>query len=319
MRGLKQTCNFGNERNVSISDLLRKEDVINFLKKGKELTYPSLCEKLRKELRKHRDDLEQLVVNYNLQNHPQPQREIRDDLYGAQRRRRNLPKKDTKGHVCFGPERPPQPPRRRRIGVIQINRGNLTARQVFDRYPQLRQHYNLGSKRLLKDSTLHTKLRKDSKTNKIPHQILNEDPPEFREIEKHFNGTVTRFKLDDPRIKFHNIPSLREYLRPQILELIRTHPNTKIGTSVHVWMLNRTAAALQKRKKGLHTGIKFENFSGTNPESVFDAMWGVIFEQLQRLEDIEGSGWVLISIDNVTMTFAKIGLCGKFEYGGKHQ
>ena len=134
------------------------------MEKGKRLTYPSLREKLRKELRKHRNDLWELVDDYNLQNSSQRQQEIRDNLYRAQRRRRNLPKKDTKGNVFFGPERPPQPPRRR-IGVIQINGENLTARQVFDRYPQLRQYYNLGSKRLLKDSTLHSKLRKDSRTN----------------------------------------------------------------------------------------------------------------------------------------------------------
>ena len=218
---------YGND-SLSITDLLEKNEIVNFLEKGKKSTYPSLREKLRKELRKHGDDLEHSVVNYNLQNPRQRQeREIQDNLYRAQRRRANLPKKDTKGNVFFGPERPPQPPKRKRIGVIQINGENLTARQVFDRYPQLRQHYNLGSKRLLKDSTLHAKLRKDSKTNKIPHQILNEDPPDFREIENHFNGTVTRFKLDNSRIKFHNIPSLRKYLKPQMLELIRTHPNTK--------------------------------------------------------------------------------------------
>ena len=69
---------------------------------------------------------------------------------------------------------------------------------------------------------------------------------------------------------------------------------------------NRTAGALQKRKKGLHTGVKFENFPGTNPETIFNAMWDIIFEQLQRLEDVEGSGWTLVSIDHVTMKFAKI-------------
>ena len=35
-------------------------------------------------------------------------------------------------------------------------------------------------------------------------------------------------------------------------------------------------------------------------------MWEVIYEQLHRLEDVEGSGWTLVSIDHVTMTFAEI-------------
>ena len=278
---------------------------MNYLEQGKKLTWASLREKTRKQLERFGNNFKAIVDEYNLKNPVGQERQgQRDTLYGAQRVRAGLDKKDTRGRVVA--PRPPPPPRRRRIGVIRINGENLTARQVFDRYPQLRQHYNLGSKRLLKDSTLHAKLRKDAKNERIPHDILNEDPPEFRRVENHFGGIVARFKLDDPRIKFHNIPSLRDYLKPQILELIRSHPNTKIGTSVHVWMLNRTAAALQKMKKGLHTGVKFENYQGTNPESVFDAMWDAIFEQLQRLEDVEGSGWILVSVDNVTMTFAEI-------------
>ena len=125
-------------------------------------------------------------------------------------------------------------------------------------------------------------------------------------MNNHFNGAHTRYKLDDPRIKFHNIPSLFEYLKPQIIELIQTHPNTKVGISVHVWMINRTTGALQKRKKGLHTGVNFENFRGTNPESVFDSLREIIYEELQKLEDVEGSGWALVSVIHVNMTFAKI-------------
>ena len=304
MKGLKEFYNYGDD-SLSITDLLKKPKVTNYLEQGKELTYASQREKLRKLLARFGDNFKAIVDEYNLENPVGQERQgQRDTLYGAQRVRAGLDKKDARGRVVA--PRPPPPPRRRRIGVIRINGENLTARQVFDRYPQLRQHYNLGSKRLLKDSTLHAKLRKDARNERIPHDILNEDPPEFRRVENHFGGIVARFKLDDPRIKFHNIPSLRDYLKPQILELIRSHPNTKIGTSVHVWMLNRTAAALQKMKKGLHTGVKFENYQGTNPESVFDAMWDAIFEQLQRLEDVEGSGWILVSVDNVTMTFAEI-------------
>ena len=194
-RGKLVKYKYGND-SLSITDLLKKNEIVNFLGKDKKLTYPSLREKRRKELRKHGDDLEQSVVNYNLQNPRQRQeREIQDNLYGAQRRRANLPKKDTKGNVFFGPEKPAQPPKRRRIGVVNINGENLTAKQAFGRFSQLRQYYNLGSKRLLKDSTLHAKLRKDSKTDKIPHDILNENPPEFPEIENHYDETVTRFNV----------------------------------------------------------------------------------------------------------------------------
>ena len=43
-----------------------------------------------------------------------------------------------------------------------------------------------------------------------------------------------------------------------------------------------------------------------DPETIFNAIWEVIFEELQRLEDVEGSRWVLVSIDNVTITFTEI-------------
>ena len=114
-RGLKQTFKYGTEE-ISITDLLKKLEVINYLEKGKKLTYPSLREKLRKELRKHRENLRRLVTDYNLENpRREEERRQQDVLYGAQRRRKNLPKKDTKGRVFFGPKKPPQPPRRRRI------------------------------------------------------------------------------------------------------------------------------------------------------------------------------------------------------------
>ena len=80
-----------------------------------------------------------MVGNYNLQNPlRQRQEEIQDNLYGAHRRRANLPKKDTKGNVFFGPERPPQPSKRRRVGAVNVNGENFTARQVLDRFPHLR-------------------------------------------------------------------------------------------------------------------------------------------------------------------------------------
>ena len=291
--------------------MLEKPEIVIYLERNRPLTHASKREKLSETLREHGDNLQELVTNYNLQNPPPPQQRQQEvPLYGAQRRRANLPKKDTKGRVLFGPEPPPRAPRRPRGSVI-INGENLTAIQAFNRYPQLFGHYQ--SERRLAEGTLHAKIRKDSRNGNIPYHILNEDPPQFRQVNNHFNGAQTRYKLDDPRIKFHNIPSLFEYLKPQIIELIQTHPNTKVGLSVHVWMINRTAGALQKRKKGLHTGINFENFRGTNPESVFDSLREIIYEELQKLEDVEGSGWALVSVIHVNMTFAKISPIGRIE------
>ena len=70
--------------------------------------------------------------------------------------------------------------------------------------------------------------------------------------------------------------------------------------------VKKTGNELRKEKKGLHSGAKFENYEGTNPEGIFNTLREIIYEQLQRLEDVEGSGWALVSIDYVRMSFLKI-------------
>ena len=204
MREKEEIYNYGNE-NIFITDLLKKPEIVNYLERNRSYTPASRREKRRKLLREHGDNLRQMVTDYNLQNPPTRQR--RQVVRHALRSATSESKSPTKGRVFFGPERPPRQPRRP-IGVITINRENLTARQAFNRYPQLREHYQ--SERRLKEGTLHAKLRKDFKTGNIPHDILNEDPSQFQQVDNHFNGAHMRFKLDDQRIKFHNIPSLRE-------------------------------------------------------------------------------------------------------------
>ena len=137
MRGLREMFNYGNE-NLSITDLLKKTEIVNYLERNGPLTHASKRDKLRKLLREKGDGLQQLVTEHNLQNPPR-QQQVQENtpLYGAQRIRAGLPKKDTKGRVT-GPERQPIPRRGPPAGIITINNENLTARQVLDRYPHLR-------------------------------------------------------------------------------------------------------------------------------------------------------------------------------------
>ena len=99
-----------------------------------------------------------------------------------------------------------------------------------------------------------------------------------------------KFTIDDERIRFHDIPSVFTYLESQILNLIRTHRKTKVSMSIHAWMLKRSSKKLTEIKKRLYTDVVFENYLETDQKSIFDAMREVIFEQLQKLEDVEGSG-----------------------------
>ena len=122
-------------------------------------------------------------------------------------------------------------------------------------------------------------------------------------MENHYDGAEIRYKLDDPRIKFHDIVSLFEYLKTQILRVIEAHPNTKVGLSVHTLMVRRTTGAVER--KGLFTGRMFENLQGTNPESIFNALREIIYERLRKLEDVVGSGLALLSIEFLTITFCE--------------
>ena len=71
-------------------------------------------------------------------------------------------------------------------------------------------------------------------------------------------------------------------------------------------MIKRSGEGFIRQLKGLHSGTRFENFVGTNPETIFNAMCYIIREQLQRIEDKKGSGWVLESISSVIVSFLEI-------------
>ena len=149
MKGKKETFTNGNDT-LFITELLRKPEIVGYLEKG--WTYGSQREKLRKLLREGRIN-PQLVTEHTARNPTAPR--VQDTRYGTQRRRANLPRKTTKGEVLFGPEPPPRAPRRPPSAII-INGENLTARQVLERYPQLREF--LQQDRRIFEKSLHAKV-----------------------------------------------------------------------------------------------------------------------------------------------------------------
>ena len=130
MRGKRQTFIYGNNT-LSITELLRKPEIVRYLEKDGPLTYASQREKLRRLLREGRIN-PRLVTEHTTKNPTAPR--VQDTRYGEQRRRANLPRTTTKGEVLFGPERPPKAPRRP-PSTITINGESITAHQVLDRYP----------------------------------------------------------------------------------------------------------------------------------------------------------------------------------------
>ena len=160
----------------------------------------------------------------------------------AQRNRLRKDLLEGRDPLAVSPPRQQRPPT---SSFITINGERLTARQALERYPQLRGY--LQPERRLTERTLHAKLRREFRNGRIPDHVINEEPPTFFRVESHYNGAEIRYKLDDSRIKFHDIVSLFEYLKPQILRLIEDQPNTKVSLNVHVLMVRRTTGAVEKK------------------------------------------------------------------------
>ena len=192
----------------------------------------------------------------------------------------------------------------RQRGSVRMNGEQMTARQALTRFPLLGDY--LQRKRPLNERALHAKVLREFRANKIPGHITYEQPPHFSLYGNHFDGARVRYKLDDQRIKHRNLDSLFEFIRPQVIELIHANRNTKVGLSVSPWMIRRSGNGFIRQLKGLHSGTRFENFDGTNPEAIVDAMLEVIREQFHRVESMEGSGWMLESFDHVMLAFSKI-------------
>ena len=192
----------------------------------------------------------------------------------------------------------------RQRGSIVINGEQMTARQALNRFPLLSGY--LQQKRPLNEKALHSKVLREFRAGKIPDHITHEEPPQFNLYGNHFGGARIRYKLDDPRIKYRNLDSLFEFIKPQVLNLIRANRNTKVGLSVSPWMIRRSGNNFIRQLKGLHSATRFENFEGTNSETLFDAMCEVIREQFHEVESMEGSGWMLESIDHVMLAFSEI-------------
>ena len=192
----------------------------------------------------------------------------------------------------------------RQRGSVRVNGEQMTARQALARFPLLGGY--LQRKRPLNEKALHAKVLREFRADKVPGHITYEQPPHFNLYGNHFEGARVRYKLDDQRIKHRNLDSLFEFIRPQVIELIRANRNTKVGLSVSPWMIRRSGNGFLRQLKGLQSGTVFENFEGTNPEAIVDAMLEVIREQSHRVESMEGSGWMLESFDHVMLAFSEI-------------
>ena len=125
-RGRRELFNYGNE-SLSITELLNRPEVSNFVTRGMYMSHTSQRERIRRIL--HLGGVTPETVNaYNRQNPLAQRQQAPDNLYGAQRPRAGLPKKDTRRRVIQGPQKPvPLPRRRRPEPTPRQHRCNLSA------------------------------------------------------------------------------------------------------------------------------------------------------------------------------------------------
>ena len=304
MRGLKTLYKYGEEQNVSITDLLRKPEVVNYLEQGKKLTWASLREKARKLLKKFGDNFKGIVDGYNLENpvDQQQQQQQRDTLYGVQRVKAGLDKKDTRGRVIGGPRvnnRPP--PRKPRIPIL-INGERLTARQALEKYPQLKEE--LQRKREISERSLHAKYRAWMRKGKIPDEIIDPEPeivPRERLLGNNVLGQYT--------IHAKVSTSPRDFLdrtENVVVKFLGDHPQNKAQLSLVCVMVRfdpTTGNVIAEEPAHFNSAMEIV-FEATDLQGVYERMKTKILESFSTYLK-NGSGWVLKKVVRLDITLSK--------------
>ena len=298
MRGLLKKYNYGND-SLSVTDLLKKPEVINYLEQGRKLTYASQREKLRKQLAKFGGNFKDIVADYNLGNPVKQQGQgQRDTLYGAQRRRRNLPKKDTKGRVLFGPEKPPRPPREPRISIL-INGERLTARQALEKYPQLREE--LQKKRKISEKSLQAKYRAWMRKGKITKEMLG-PPFEVIRVGSNSNAKFTTY-FDSYTIKVNRYPIDPVNAFQKAIDITINERGLVTGDKIRLIVSHPTWAKPFSTK--LLTIANDENFIYALIKSVLEFVeyksvpLGELLVEVQSTKIPKGTGRLTVDADNV--------------------
>lgn len=170
----------------------------------------------------------------------------------------------------------------------------------MERYPQLRGY--LEPDKRLKEGTLHAKLRRELRDGKIPDHILNLYPPQFQITRGALDLAVRDYTLDDPRISNYDIPSLFNYLSPQIINIMQQNFNTKVYLNIKAKMA-KIGGEYKEEIITFYSG-EFEIFPGTDLNDVLKQMENTIVERFAKLEQAVGSGWSLTGIIDVKMHFA---------------
>ena len=300
MRGLKKLYQYG-EDSLSITDLLKKPEIVNYLEKDRRLTYASQREKLRKQLEKFGDNLKDIVDEYNLGNPVEQQRQQRqqDTLYGSQRVRAGLDKKDTKGRVVA--PRVPKVPKTPKNPIL-INDERLTARQALEKYPQLREF--LQEKRKISEKSLQAKYRTWMRKGKIPDEIIDPEPeivPRGRLLGNNVLGQYT--------IHSRVSTSPRDFLdrtENVVITFLKEHPQNKVQLALVCIMVrfDPVTGDIAAEEQAYFNSAMEIVYEATDLQEVYERMKTKILESFSTYLK-NGSGWVLKKVVRLDITLSK--------------
>ena len=200
----------------------------------------------------------------------------------------------------LGPEPPPP---RRPPSVITINGENLTARQAFERYPQLREFLQQGGR--ISEKSLQAKVRTWFRKGKIPNNVFNPEPeivPRGRLLGDNVIGHYTiHSEGNTSPTDFLNFTS------NVVIRFLRERPRNMVQLSLICVMVrvdpatgevtNEEQASFNSRQESI--------FESTNLEEVYERMVAKFLESFATYLK-NGSGWMLKKVVRLDITLSRL-------------
>ena len=124
----------------------------------------------------------------------------------------------------------------------------------------------------------------------------------FRKEISAFNNYINQYVIDGSDV-YDGLSFLREAKR-SIINVLDSNRGIKAILYFNCVMVRETHAGIVRRNFAFHSAIKII-LESTDVEEVFNEMVDEIETAIQRVENAEGSGWVLESIINITLHTAE--------------
>ena len=164
----------------------------------------------------------------------------------------------------------------------------------FKDYIKNLKSYNLSADRLKK---LTKQLERKEKKTKEEHDIIFTPIREASAFKNYTNQYVMyNTVMGYPPLEFLSDA------RPAIINIFNSNRNIKTALYLHCFMTRMDPGNITIIKKfAFHSkGLKLI-LEGTNEEDIYNEMVKEIEEEIQKIEDAEGSGWVFVNVEKLVL------------------